>query len=273
MRHIGICVIALCLAAPAASEQPPAKAVSLSSAFTPGEISRYNVDVQVTGTTKLPGASQPSSVEAVLSLEVTHTVGQRAEDGSMQLYIAAAHPSAIIGGQKVALTKDVFPQLIALFDSSGDVTRLYAPDAMAVRLPGITYRSMLILFRPYAPAGDLKPGATWKKALILPPETEKYDLSCTLEALEDIGGVHTARVRTDVTVFPGAPMDYAAKGFAVTHFSLDGGLLKSRAEMVIKTSSSGPESPTETPGPDTPGQVEIVVKINIHRADLALSAK
>ncbi|MBI2842969.1 MAG: hypothetical protein HYX78_06170 [Armatimonadetes bacterium] len=263
MRYIGLILVLLWAAVPASSQD----AISLVQKLKEGTISRYNVKVQVAGTTKLPDEKLSMPVDAVLDLWVSHTVGQASKDGSLQVTIAAERASAVISGQKVELAKDLFPPITALVDKNGEITRLFAADPLGMSLPGINYKNMILLFNPYAPSDELKPGAAWSKTLSIPPEAEKYDLNCALEAVEKVEGARTARVKAQVKVIPPEGSSYSATGFAVSNYSLDDvRLIKSHAEMNVKMQSSVPSTPGGKPASDDPGDVEAKVTIDITSA-------
>lgn len=267
MRVPALMVVALCLAIPAFSQDGAnaTDTVVLSSELKPGDLSRYNIKVQVAGKAKVPDAAEPISVDASLELVVLHRVGQRAADGSFELTITAERASAVIAGQKMDLPQDTYPRMTAMFDKNGELLRLLGADPKRALLPGINYWNLILLFNPHAPPGELKPGATWKKTLKIPSQPEKYEFCSKLEAVEDVNGLRTARVRSDVAVLPPPGEEYTAKGFVATNFSVDGGkLVTSHIEMTV-TMPDGSVRISEIDPADAPLGLSSKVQIDIKR--------
>jgi len=274
MRRLWLALGLVCLALPVFAEEAATQGITLPSLFKADDSGRYNVKIEVAGAARLPGASQPTRIDALLDMTLAYSVGRLTSRDWIEVVISAERASATVAGQKVELPKDTFPKLTALVNDKGDVSSLLASEMGGQKLPGINYRNLILLFRPYAPAGELKPGATWRKTISLPPEPEKYEFSCTLQGLEDIGSVRTAKVRSDISVVPPEGSSYTASGFAVTNFSLDSGrLVKSHAEMVVKTPGAPPKTPAGTPAADSPGEIQATVKIDIQPAETAKPAK
>lgn len=270
MRLFALILIAISFVVPAAGEEAAPSPVNLSVVVSPGDTSHYNLKVNVTGTTTMPGSAQPMPVDVALDLSVVIATGERDKDGSLQMTVSVDAAMAKIAGQQLTLAKETFPKMTALIDKDGNLIRLFSADPMSVKLPGINYRNFMLLFNPYAPPGDLAIGATWKKTVSLPPEPEKYELSSALEKLENMDGIPTARIKSDVVVIPPDGADYTAKGSAVSNFSLDGAkLVKSHVEMVVKMKSAAPSTPSGEPTAATPGDTDTVVKLDIVKVNPA----
>lgn len=247
MRHILVTMLVLFGVASLALAEVPAQSVNLASSLKQGDISRYTAKVQVAGKAILPGTTEPTPIDVAFDLTILHTVGTVSKDGTTQLDISSEGVSALMAGQKIELSKDFFPKLTVLIDKNGDIIQLVSSDPMGIKLPGLNYRNLILLFRTYAPATALTVGSTWQKLATLAPEPEKYDLKYTLQAFEDVNGVKTAKIRTDFGVQSPAIPAGAAKGFALTNFSIDGGtLIKSHAEMTIKVPGKDPSSDANT---------------------------
>ncbi|MEN6519832.1 MAG: hypothetical protein ABFD46_01585 [Armatimonadota bacterium] len=264
MRHTGLVILAvLCLVSYAAAEepaqpvQPAPRTANLTPVMKAGEQLRYKVKVKATGSTMLANSSKPVSIDTVVDLVISVSVGELASDGSTQVSIAAQDASAVIDGQRLVLPTSIFPKTTALIDKNGEIKQLLTSDSGEVKMPGINSKNLILLFRPNAPAGDVSVGSTWKKTISLPPEPEKYGFVCKFESIENINGKDTAKVRTDLTVLPPSGADYSSKGFVVTNYSLDGcKLMKSHAEMTVKMNNNGYQK-------DTPEKVEANIGMDV----------
>jgi hypothetical protein len=271
MRQFWVFIIALCLAVPALAQDSPTESikqpekVSLVTDLKPGEVLRYNVKVQASGKATFPGASQPSPLDTTIELIMSYKVGQPDKDGSIQVTIAPEKASAVVGGQRMEIPNNLIPTSTVLFDKDGKIIRMFSSDAAQPKLPGLNSHNLILLFRPDAPGVELEVGAIWKKLISLPPDTDKYDMSYLLEAVEEVSGTRTARVKTDLKIVPAPGANYSSKGSAITNFALDTGrLVKAHAEMTVKTAISNPQPSDQITSDDnTSGQIDALVKIDV----------
>lgn len=267
MRLVTLLIAAIFVAAPAFGEDALPAVANLAFAMKPGDASHYNIRVQMTGKSKFPGETQAVPIDTVLSMGVGLTVGTASNDGAYPVFITSDAATATVGGQPVALTPDLFPKLTVLMDKVGAITGIFPPDANRAKQPGINYRNFILLFNPNAPAGDIKPGATWKKTVTVGSAAQKYDMSYKLESIEKIGETPTAKVKADLVLVPAPGSGSSAKGVVTSNYSLDGArLLKSHAEITVKTTTPAPKAPADADAADGPGDLDAVVKVDITRS-------
>lgn len=235
MRHILIAMTALLLLISVAFADQAAQTVNLFQTLNPGDTARYTAKVQINGKTILPGTSDLVPIDVIFNMVIAQSVVKISNESLTQLDIVSENASAVMAGQNLPLSKDFFPKLTVLIDKNGDITQIISPDPLGVKLPGLNYRNLILLFRTFAPSEALVAGATWSKSLTLAPEPEKYCLNYSLESIEPIDGVKTAKVRTDISITSPVDSGGVGKGVAVTSFTRsDARLLKSHAEMTVK---------------------------------------
>lgn len=245
MRHIWLVIAAvMCFAVWAvAAEDPALETVNLVPVMKAGEVLHYNVKVNAIGSMASTGASK---IEPMYELMVSYTVGKPAPDGSVQVTITPEKASVAVGGQKLEVSKDMFPKTTALINKNGEIAKLFSSSAAEMKIPGITSKNMILLFLSNAPSGDMQVGSAWKKLISLPPDPDKYDFAYKLEAIESIDNTKTAKVKADITLVPPAGKDYNSSGFVISNFSLDGGrLVKAHAEMVTKMTNAETKAPSQ----------------------------
>lgn len=269
MRYIGLLIVLLsiavgAIAADSGSVQPTDTA-NLTPVLKMGDVSKYNVKVKVVGNIRLPGSEQPVPIDVVLDLLLSHSIGQSSKDGATPISVKAESASVSMGGQQMELSKGTFPDMTILLGEDGEM-KVFSSDSAGFKLPGINYRNLILLFRTFAPQGDLKPGLTWKKTVTLNPDPDKYNMSFSFDSFEDFKGVKTAVVKSNVEILSAAMPGYQAKGFAQTNYSLKGaGLVKSHAEMTLGDSSKSDSKDSV--------KEECKVTVDIIRADLANSSE
>lgn len=274
IRHVALIIVVLCMAAAAVAEDvvEPERTVSIVQVMNRGDISRYNIKVQASGKTTLPGASEPMPLDLLLDLSVLFKTESTPEADVTQTIMTTERASAMIAGQRTELPNEFFGKTTVFIGENGEIIRLLNSDESSTKLPGVNSRNLILLFRINAPVGDLKPGDTWKKTVVLPPSKEKYELTYKLEALEEVKGQQTARIRMDIAVIPPAGENYTSSGFAVGNFLLSNGkLVKSHAEMTVKVANKGPETPSGTSTANVSGEIDTHIKIDIQ--EIALDPK
>lgn len=258
MRYIGCIavILILCFAVSSIAEEASPQNVNLNLQLKPGESLRYSVKVQAVGTTTQPGATASTPLDITMELVMSYTVGKPADDGSIQVTIVPESASAIVSGQRMELPPSVVPKMTAIIDKKGEIIRLFTSDPATVKLPGLNSRNLILLFLPNAPNTGLTLGATWKKTVTLPPDREKYDFSYCLEALENVLGVQTARVKAELSVVAPEDANYSASGYATTNYALDDTrLIMSHVEMTVKTTTDDPSLVMD--------RIDAVVKIDV----------
>jgi hypothetical protein len=262
MRQILFVVIVLCLAASAFAQDTPAEpaTISLPTVLKEGQALKYKVRLTASGSTILPGSTEQIPLDITLDAVICYTVGKTSSDGLTPVTIAADKVSAVYPDRTVELTKDFLPQSVALIDKNGEITRIISGAPTSTKMPGINSANLIILFRSYAPIGDLKVGSSWKKAITLAHKSDRYEISYTLQGLDQISGVRTAKIRSEIAVVPPDGAEYSAKGFAISDFSVeDGRLVKSHTEITVKMFDKATQAPSTTETVK-PGEVTALVK-------------
>lgn len=265
MRQVVTVLFILCIAVSvfAQDSTPTSATVTLPTSLLQGQILRYNLKLTANGNVRLPGSAELTPLDVTLNALISYTVGKTGADGLTPVTIAADKVSAVYPERTIELTPEFFPQSVALIDKNGDISKIVGGESTSTKIPGINSTNIILLFRSYAPTGELKIGSNWKKVITLAPQPDKYEISYTLQSIDETFGTRTAKIRSDISVVPPAGAEYSAKGYAISDFSLvDGRLVKSHVEMTVKTITQAPETPAGTPEAK-PGEMTAMVTWDI----------
>ncbi len=212
-------------------------AVNLTQEFKPGETLRYKVAVKMTGKALVPGESAPVAIDSAFELvvKVKYLKDRSTPNVPSRMTLEAENAVYTVGGSRLNVGKEIFPDLTFMLDSSGDIIRVIPPDDVLYRLPGINYRNMVLLMRTYAPAGDLKPSDSWKKVAKIVGGGDPLDFKCRLESIETKPeDAQFAKIKSDLSIMLPSDSSCKADGTAVCDFSLPLVRLE-RAHVDMKT--------------------------------------
>jgi hypothetical protein len=242
-------------------------AVNLTQSFKSGETSRYKVVVKMTGKALVPGELAPIAINSSFELTVRlkYLKDRAKSDFPSRITLEAENAISVFGDSRLSVGKEVFPDLTFILDSSGDITRVVPPDDVPYRLPGINYRNMVLLLHTYAPAGELKPGDSWKKTAKIVGSGEPLEFKYKLDAIEDKPGGKLAKIKADVLVLLPSDSNCNAVGTAICNFSLAPVRLESaHVEMNVRWT----QDKAKSGGGDTDKQEEppsVAVKFDISK--------
>lgn len=272
MRNPWLCVplVALVFMALRASaiEPVPApgnagKTVTIVTQASNGEVRDYKVDFQIKG-------AQPA-LSAAASYKIRHTYGKRVGDEPLAMEITLLQGQFTAQGQTLEVAPGLYPKLTILIEDNWRISDVFGASGsrFAQGTPGINYGNLIILF--YLPDGD-KPhtiGAPWQSRIKLPSLEETYDITNTINGIEMVDGVETAKVSEKIKRVPQTPGGTCpyTKCTTESFYSLrNGRLLKSHSECDVElppddTTSSSPSQNKKDTAPE-----RVTVRIDISLA-------
>lgn len=210
--------------APVPPAAPAAGTATLRYKFTPGQVSRYKMTTNMTGTmmTGQSGAGFPLNTATQIIMKQT-VKDVRASDGAATISTEIESMRVAMNGKEQTLSdaqqapmKKPFTQVML---PTGKVLSMKMPDTMGAAMPGMDFSKSFSSMSVAFPDGPLKAGEDWKNTVSAPGmEGTNLNYDSTLTSLTGDGDAARANIDQKIngtlgmTLTQGMPMGMTMAG-------------------------------------------------------------